>query len=369
MMAVTHLLSSSEFHGAESMVLELCRGQIRDGVNASVVLFRGSAASITEIRDRFEGAGVPVDVLDVDGRVDFGAARQLRSLLIERPAQILHSHKYKTTPYALYAVRGTAAKVVATFHNWLYESRLLSLYARFDKYLATFCGACVAVSRPVADELAHHVERQRIILVRNGVDTTRWHPAVNADTERGSRPFVVGFVGRISAPKGVADLLEAISRLPDVNGRPVHGLFVGEGELAAELESRAARPGLAGRVVFTGALTDVADAYRRMDLIALPSRNEGCPMVLLEAMAMAIPAVANDVGDVSLLVRDWTTGRLLHDYGSGPLVEAIRDLLQDDERRRAMGDAARALICAEFSTEVMVKAYESVYRKILDEPE
>lgn len=367
MIAVKHLLSSSGFYGAEAVVLELCQGQIQSGVSASVTLFRSTATNTDDLYSRFNDAGVPVDVLDIGGRLDFGAARRLRSMLKEEPVQILHSHKYKTTPYALFAARTSDSKVVATFHNWLHETPLLSLYARVDKFLASYCDACVAVSKPVADELSRYVQAKEISLVRNGVDTAHWKRAVRACGDSHLNPFVVGFVGRISSQKGASDLLDAIESIPEINGRPVHGLFVGDGELAEELKSRSTGTGLSGRVLFTGVLTDVRDAYQQMDLIALPSRNEGFPMILLEAMAMEIPAIANDVGDVSGLIKDCSTGRLLHEFGPAVLADAIRDLLSDDQRRKAMGATARALVCTEFSTEAMVDAYQRVYSRALNQ--
>jgi glycosyltransferase involved in cell wall biosynthesis len=364
-MRVVHLLSSSHFHGAEAAVLELCKRQVEEGLDISVLLLRNNNDTTAEIESRFEQAGIKLSSIPVRGRWNWGAANRLRRRIKEGAVDILHSHKYKTTPYALFASLGRETRVVSTYHNWLDETRMLRVYMHIDKHLARYCDACVAVSGPVAQELLRFTQAEKVHLVHNGIDINRWKPSPG-DGIHGDA--VVGFVGRLSSAKGVGLLLEAVSDVPLVGGRPLRCLVVGDGELLEQLRERADRPDLRGRVTFTGAIDDVAAVYQEMDVICLPSENEGCPMVLIEAMASGVPATASNVGDVSKLIIDGETGLLLPERSTESIRRVISELLSDDSRRQAMGSAARQHIEREFAVQIMSSRYQRVYQSALKSP-
>ena len=359
MRPVVHLLSSSDFHGAEAVVLELSRGQRSAGRDSSVVLLSTPSAPLEAIESRFNESGVPVDIVNVDGKLDLEALRALRRLLSNAPGAIVHSHKYKTTPYALLATRGADTHVVATFHNWLTDTRALRFYSYLDKRLARYCDACVAVSTPVLEELRRFVDPSKLSLVHNGVDTEIWK--TEQRTRAPDAAIVVGFVGRLCDDKGIAELLEALAELPEVGGRPVEAMIVGDGDQAEAARHRAEQPDLRGRVEFLGTVSDMASVYAQLDVLALPSRNEGCPMVLLEAMSMRVPAVASPIGDIPSVVQDGTSGLLLSGIGADDIRAALEALLADEASLRRMGESARTRVQQAFSTETMVRRYDDVY--------
>ncbi|MEO1245959.1 MAG: glycosyltransferase family 4 protein [Pseudomonadota bacterium] len=363
MTAVLHLLSSNGFHGAESVVLELCRGQNRLGRPAAALLLGDAGADVDDFRHRFAAAELPFDTLQARGRLDWQAVRSLRARLERDGTGILHSHKYKTTVYALLAARGLNVRVVATYHNWLFETRMLAAYAWLDKRLARYLDGCVAVSQAVLTELEQRTGASHPVLIHNGIDTGHWQP-FERPPGAGSGPLVVGFVGRLSHDKGAPELFDALRRLAAVGERPVHGLFVGDGDLRSELEGRAREAGLEERVVFRGAVRDVAPEYRNMDVLVLPSRAEGLPMAVLEAMACGLPVVATDVGDVGELVRSGETGYLIPEPDGALLAEALRSLFAAAGRPAQLGAAARRLVETRFSTGSMTSRYEALYENL-----
>ncbi len=146
-------------------------------------------------------------------------------------------------------------------------------------------------------------------------------------------------VGRYSYQKGLDRLLEAWSRCPKANGWRL--LLVGEGELRGELEEQIRDLGLEDSVQLTGAVRDMDAVYRQASVLALSSRYEGLPMVLLEAQAYGIPAVAFTCpcGPRDVL-EDGVDGRLVEDGDVEGFASALRELMENDELRKQMGAAA-----------------------------
>jgi glycosyltransferase involved in cell wall biosynthesis len=156
--------------------------------------------------------------------------------------------------------------------------------------------------------------------------------------------------GRLTAWKGVDDLLAAIIPLQDV------GLVVvGDGPQRSLLESMALRMRLQQRVHFAGTLSRPAltDAMRECDLFVLNSRYEGFPHVVLEAFAARLPVVAAAVGGVLELIEDGTSGRLVPVGDRPALRSAIRQALDDVTARQAWRTAGRAAL-ERFTPQAMI---------------
>jgi len=138
-----------------------------------------------------------------------------------------------------------------------------------------------------------------------------------------------------------------------------------QGSLEAELR-RAAEP-LGGRFMFTGPRNDVPALMAAMDVLAVPSLNEGMGRVLLEAGASGTPVVASRAGGIPDIVDDGETGLLVPPRDAHALAEAIIELIATPERRHWMGATARAKIAPQYSLENMVRQIETVYEEILHE--
>lgn len=169
----------------------------------------------------------------------------------------------------------------------------------------------IAVSGALGDRVAETgVPRSRIAIVRNGVDGEQFaiRDAAEARARLGlpqDRRLVV-FVGNLLAVKGPDVLVEAAGKLAASSGPPIHLCVVGGGALADQLDARAKALGVADRIRFTGRVlpTDVPAYMNAADVFCLPSRDEGCPNVVLEALASGKPVVATRVGGIPELIRE-----------------------------------------------------------------
>ena len=165
------------------------------------------------------------------------------------------------------------------------------------------------------------------------------------------------FVGRMVNNKGLGRLVEALARLAR-GGRPTTALLLGQGPLRAATERRVAAAGLADAVEFRDWVdrpADLAQLYRTSRVAVCASTCEGGPRVTVEAMACGTPAVSTRVGVMGELLADGAGGRLV-DFTADGLAAGLAEVLGDEERRRAMGRAARAT-AARFEYAAVLRGY------------
>jgi glycosyltransferase involved in cell wall biosynthesis len=208
-------------------------------------------------------------------------------------------------------------------------------------------------------------------LIPNGVDARRFTPAEPAERAtlraRLGLPLdkpVALFVGRLERYKGLDILLAAWADLRRRGSTP-HLLIAGPGETAGWIREVQAQ-GLADWVTFLGGREDVADLYRAADLFVFPSRGEGCPNAVLEAMASALPVVATDVaGNREAMGDDGKTGWLVPPENPAALAEAVATLLASSALRREVAAAGRTRILERFNIDRVGAQYLSLYQELL----
>jgi glycosyltransferase involved in cell wall biosynthesis len=142
-------------------------------------------------------------------------------------------------------------------------------------------------------------------------------------------------------------------------------LFVGDGPLRAPLEAEVARENLQERVRFVGRRNNVANILRASYCLALPSRWEGMPNVVLEAMAAGLPVIATRVEGTSELIVDGETGLLISPGSSEELARAIGQSLGDERRRSEMIASAQGIVRKQFTWDAVVASYVKLYRELL----
>jgi glycosyltransferase involved in cell wall biosynthesis len=261
---------------------------------------------------------------------------------------------------ALVPLLAGARPLVVTFHRGdaLSEPRRNRLYGALQRSVAACADHLVCVSRQVQEAvLALGARPERTSRLSCGVNTDRFAPAADKEALRRrlglppGRPTVV-FSGALSRRKGVDLLTECARRLPDVSF-----LFVGEGPLKTG----------PGNCRFVGAVANsqMPQWLNAGDIYALPSRSEGTPVALLEALACGLPAVCADVGDCDEAVRDAETGFVIPPEDVAALTERVARLVADEELRRRMGRAARADVTARYGGRAVAGRLKAIYERLL----
>ncbi len=217
--------------------------------------------------------------------------------------------------------------------------------------------AHVAVSERSVQELSRITGRPigSFRVVRNGVPDRP--DLVTSARDEGA---VIGTLAALVPRKRLDLLLRAAARI-DAS----RVLLIGDGEQRQALEGLAGDLDLAGRVTFVTDAPDARALLPRMDLFVLPSRDEGFPLSIVEAMLAAVPVVATDVGGVAEAVLDGVTGLVVPPDDLDALTAAIGSLLADPSRRRALGQAGRRRALEQLTDVAMARAFESLYGELL----
>jgi glycosyltransferase involved in cell wall biosynthesis len=210
----------------------------------------------------------------------------------------------------------------------------------------------------------------RLRFVPNGIDTERFSPPAPEEIEAarhrlGCLPgeFAVGTVGHLRAEKNQRRLLKAFAVVSA--SRPARLVILGDGPLRESLQCQAQELGISDRVVFTGIVSDTAAYYPAMDVLAMSSDTEQMPLAVLEAMAMGLPVVSTDVGDVKDMVSD-VNRRWVAPLGDDKeYIQTLLNASNDPQARVELGIANRAKCLRDYRFGDMVKSYLNLFREVL----
>ncbi len=230
-----------------------------------------------------------------------------------------------------------------------------ALHKRMDAVL----GNSAAVTAQLIEEGA---PRYRVHLIRNGIDLARF--ANPKPVPRPADKVVIACVANLIPYKGHADLIDALAQVPR---EPAWELWCAgrDDGIGAALKARAHAAGIGDRVKLLGARSDVPDLLATADLAVLASHEEGFPNAILEAMAARRAIVGTRAGGIPEAIDDGKTGLIVPPRDPAKLGHALARLITDASLRKAMGEAGRGRVEAEFSVEACAAAYAAFYRAIM----
>ena len=232
--------------------------------------------------------------------------------------------------------------------------------------------AVTAVSGAVAESLRadYGLDPVRVKVVPNGADPPdeeAERPAMRRYRESlgaGMLRPLWACVGRLERQKGQDVLLEALALLRQ-RGIDFVCAFAGDGSLRESLESRSDALGLGAHARFLGQLEDPAPLLAAADAVVLPSRWEGLPLVVLEALARGRPVVASAVGGIPEVIEDGIHGRLVPPDDAPALAAALEDCFRRSDVAQQMGRRGARLIQERYSWPRVVESFETIYDEVM----
>ncbi len=299
----------------------------------------------------FESRGVPFPV--------FSPAlwRQMTDLVGANDLVFAHSHLFLTSAAAVTAAYRVGKPSLLLQHNTYirYSWPWSVLENTADHSLGRWVLKMAARRLAVSDAAARYVQRLApgpISVLRNGVDTQRFHPTAGREEKQAIRTrlaidpeaFMVFTVRRLSFKNGVDTLLEAALQLRQ--HRDIQVVIAGSGPDRALVDAFVARHRLSSvRVLGFVPDEELVDWYRAADLFILPSRSgEGMPMAVLEAFASALPVVATRAGGQVEMIEEGDNGWLIPPGSPQVMAEAIAEARRQPEVTQRMGTRARARV-------------------------
>jgi len=366
---VCQLITELRPGGAERCVYELATRLDRSRFDVQVAALRGGS-----VADELTAADVKVTVLGVGCKwspMVVGKVRSLAGLLERERIDLLHTHLFHADLAGrLAARRAGVPHLVHTVH--VAERRWRPWQFAFAKQTHRRCDRIIAVSQSVKDwyQARTHLADEHYTVIPNGIDTEAFSP--NADArERLCRQWQIApddvaavFVGRLDRQKGVDVLLTAakqfLTRAPNATL-----LIAGDGPLRRKVE-RYCRQDDGPR--YLGFVDDVPALLSAADLFVLPSRWEGWPLALGEAMSTGLPAIGADSPGIRDVIDPGRTGLLVPAEDPAALAGAMAELAGDADLRQRLGLAGQRHIREGFSIGQYIAAHEALYESILARP-
>jgi glycosyltransferase involved in cell wall biosynthesis len=345
--------------GTESQLLALIRELDRRRVDPTLVLLDGE----DDLSRALEPADCPVLRLGVRKLMSVSAARaaaRLRSFWRVTRPDVLQVYfldaAYLGVPVARLCGIPKVLRVRNNLGYWLTRKHRLLGRALRPLVDATLTNTDAGKQALVEND---GLSPDRVVVLENGVDTTRFNRFMFPDTSK--RRVRVGCVANLRPVKNIDGLMRAAK--PALEQFPQLVFEVaGEGEQRAELERLHAALGLGNRFVLRGSVPDVPGFLRTVDIAVLPSHSEGMSNALLEYMSAGRAVIATDVGANARLVQHGSSGLIVPPGDPAALVDAIGQYLATPLRAAAYGAAARRRVEAEYSRDSMARRFENFYR-------
>ncbi len=309
-----------------------------------------------------------VEVLGKSGGFSWGATLRLARLISQVRPQVIHSHNLGPLIYSSLATGwGTRLPMVHGEHSQLTDAELTPRRLRQRRWLYRACRQVHTVSDGIRDQLTElRFPRGNISAIPNGVDATRFAPADQQEARAAlglpANAVFIGISGRFGPFKRHDLLIEAFENIAPRFPSARLLIIGGGGPNESSVRERVARSPQQERIHLAGFQRDPVPFYHALDLLAIPSANEGLSNAALEAMACGVPVLANTGCGHEQAITSESDGVIADLHTSASLAAALAALLAEPDKLAKFGHAARLKVEKHFSLAAMIDAYERLYR-------
>jgi glycosyltransferase involved in cell wall biosynthesis len=340
--------------GSERQLWNLLKAMDRDRYHPAVVVwnYREDETYVCQLKQ------LRVPILPLAPR--FSTVKkmiELRRLVRTFQPEVLHSYSFYTNFAAYWATRGTQSVAVGSVRGDWTEAKnragllLGRLSARWPR--KQICNSFAAAK--AINGLEHN--RPRVYVVHNGLDLDRFHVLPVPETQK---PCIAG-IGSLLPYKRWDRLLRAAAELKR-RGLNFLVRIVGEGPARLTLEQQVTALGIGDCVELVGHREHIPEILAEATFLAHTSDTEGCPNVIMEALACARAVVATDVGDVTKLVEDGKTGYVVPPADERGFADRMAKLVAHRDLCERMGEAGRARAEREFGLDRLVSGTLAAYQ-------
>ena len=363
--------------GGETDLLTLAHDLNPDAYRPHLLLPR-----MGTLGERWQAAGWPVHTLPYRGAstwfipalwARFPVVKRMAALLQAQQIDLVHSN-YHTLPLIAPAARRAGVPVVWTCHGWWFRPKpwQRAFFRRIPG---------VARSQAIRDGFLGDppfMPPEQLPVVYSGIDTERFHPDIDAQSQSlraeigiGADAPLVSMIARFQSVKG-HETFQAMARhvlqtLPEarfvVAGEDVFGVAADQAYKQRVLQTHQQDSLLRERLHYIGFRDDVERLMAASDVVVCASDFESYGKANLEAMACGTPVVSTNRGGPAETVRDGETGYLAPPRDPQALAERVLALLQDEDQRQQMGQAARQHVVANFSAQTTTAAYLRLFKR------
>ncbi|MCI5648705.1 MAG: glycosyltransferase family 4 protein [Fusicatenibacter sp.] len=348
--------------GAEKIVFQLATEEAIRGAKVLVASCGGVYVKQLEINKIRH-----IQVDDLECKNPGTVLRTLKILINvirEEEIELIHTHHRMAQFYAsVLHILFPRVRILYTAHNVFFDK--IAFTRRILQHTSI-----VAVGNGVKENLVHifQVKPDCIQVIYNGVSVEKPDLCYENETlkELGAQGnFLLGVIGRISKQKGM-DIFVSVCKQLKLRGIPVKGVIIGDGEDKKEIEQQIERTGLSQDILLMGYQNHIPSLITQLDLVMMPSRWEGFPLLPFEVFAANKTIVASDIAGISEIVHDMENGILVSKDDVNDFTEAIICLYQNKNLKRELEEKGRYTFQRFHSYEYFVSQYHRKYQELME---
>lgn len=374
---VLHVIGSSNIGGGEKLLCDLIEKMDKEKFEVFIV-----CPPKGNMIESYKHCAKEIKLLRVNKIFNVFALFNLYVYIKNRKFDIVHTHLYVSDLFGIIAsmFAGTPV-IISTIHGHNFnrvgstgpraiKNAIFSLFYRaIYIFNDTVVAVCESVKKDLTERKGIKVMPEKVRVIYNAIDLAK---IKYNDKNIGIRKMLakeisgdaslIGMIANFDTVKGHRNLIKAapkvIQRFPNVKF-----LLVGGGKEREFIKKMAKKYGISDYLIFAGQKDDILSLISVCDLIVLPSLSEGFSLVIMEAMALARPIVASNVGGIAEIIEDGKTGILVPSDNYDMLSNAIIDVLEDGPKAFKIGEKAREKIINDnrFHIEHMASQTEELY--------
>lgn len=371
MAKVLFVITKAEIGGAQKYVLDCVKAARNNGYDVAVAS-EGSGY----FYETLSALGVPFHEIksakrDINIVSDMRLFFELLSLFRKEKPDVLHLNSSKIGAAGALAGKLAGVKnIIFTAHGWAFNDPR-SAWERYaiiaiSKFAGLFQNAIICVSDYDRQRAIHyHVAKpEKLITIHNGIDADAVpFLAKNEAREKLNLPedaFVIGTIANFYKTKSLDTLVFAA--ISSANLENIRFVIIGDGPEKEKMERLIEKYQLTKNFILPGVIKDANTYLKAFDIFVLPSKKEGLPYALLEAMAAHLPCITSDVGGIPEIIENEQNGIVIKDITPGKIWNAIAGLKKEKKKARTLGAQAYTTVEKQFSLDAMRKKTLALYR-------
>jgi glycosyltransferase involved in cell wall biosynthesis len=360
-MKILQVCSATEMGGGEFHVADLVRSLAARG-HAVYLAVRPDSP----LREHLAGVIASWHEMPLRNSLDMQSARAIAEIAKKHGIDILHAHLGRDYLVSAIACRqAPSLRLILTRHHYLPVRRNL-LYRLFLQDVAAVIAVSDTVRESIIERLA--LPAEKVHRIPNWIDASRFRP-IEREAARGMFQFrsntIVACIGQITPAKGQEDFIRAAARVATMR-TDVHFVIAGEendhvAPFTQHLVKLVETLGLSDKVTFLGYVHHIPELLAAVDVVVVPSWDEGFSLVTIEAMAAGRPVLASNVGGITGIVSENATGLLFPARDSKAMAEKLLWLLWDSHLRERLSSAGQREVLARYGRDQIIDQIESLY--------
>ncbi len=366
---IIYIITKGNFGGAQRYVFDLATSLAKE--NFDVLVATGEGTTLNEKLERchIRTTSIPFLKRNINPLQEIIALFSLLKLFREERPDIIHLNSSKAG--ALGGLAGRLAKVpkiIFTGHGWAFNeersfvSRILIGITHWITILLSH--KTIAVSKRVFDQISiFPFIGKKITIVHNGIGPQNYLPKEEARQElykEKTESLWIGTISELHKNKGLDFIIQAFAKIASTN-KNIELFIIGDGEEQKKLRALSQKLGIQNIVNFLGFKKEASRYLQAFDIFTLTSRTEAFPYALLEAGSAGVPIIASRVGGIPELISNKENGILVEPGNIFDIEYALRDLIQNPEKRNTFSLLLKKKVEEFFSLKVMLSNTLEIY--------